>query len=298
MGPVRRPKPECGSSGTAGYIDAGTLCRSQTPLPGIVGLNTTLPPEELKRILVPLLGTCDFYKVLSALTPGDRDGGYYWNYGYKYCTRFKNSSLVKDPKAARWVDCVTINLQRQILSKCIYHGSNLAKVKDCAYATHAQVYTDCGICELDKSLISQFRVLFVPDPKDLWTQAGLDQVKETLRDCFLRPWVFSVIVDHYTSWHDLKEGELAGALVKAALADSANNYKVILGVMEMLSNTLDDDDVAEMFVQKLNDEDLLKLSKTGDGRRILFLMKSAMEGGYTWDSEKTQIKRIGNLSRR
>lgn len=298
MGPVRTPKPECGSTFKSGYVDSGTLCRGQTPFPGIVGLNVTLPPDELKRILNPLLGTCDFYKVLSAMIPGDREGGYYWNYGYKYCTRFKNSSLIQDPKAARWVDCVTINLQRQILSKCIYHGSNLAKVKDCAYATHAQVYTDCGICALDNSLITQFKVLFVPDLKDLWTKAGFDQIKKTLRDCFFRPWLFSAIIDRYTSWYDLKEGELAGALVKLSMADPANNYKLVLGIMEMLSNTLDDDDVAELFVKKLSNEDLLKLSKTGDGRRILFLMKAAMESGYTTDSEKTQISRIGNLSRR
>lgn len=298
MGLVKPPGPVCSSTFKSGHVDSGTLCRGQSPLPGIVGLNGTLPPEELKRILVPLIGRCEFYKVLSALTPGDRESGYYWNYGYKYCMRFKNSSLVRDPKAARWVDCVTINLQRQILSKCIYHESNLAKTKDCAYATHARVYTDCGICELDKSLITQFRVVFIPDSKDLWTKAGFDQVKKTLRDCFFRPWLFSAIIDRYTSWYDLKEGELAGALVKQALADPANNYKLVLGIMEMLSNTFDDDDVAEMFVKKLSDEDLLKLSKTGDGRRILFLMKSAMESGYTSDSEETQIKRIGNLSRR
>lgn len=160
------------------------------------------------------------------------------------------------------------------------------------------MYTDCGICELDKSLITQFKVVFIPDSKDLWTKAGFDQVKKTLRDCFFRPWLFSAIVDRYTSWYDLKEGELASALVKLAMADPANNYKMVLGVMEMLSNTFDDDDVAEMFVKMLSDGDLRKLSKTGDGRRILFLMKSAMESGYTSDSEKTQIIRIGNLSRR
>lgn len=298
MGSEKRLGPICCSSVMPGYVDSGTLCRGRSRLPGIVGKRDTLSAKEIELILVPFLGTCDFYKVLSALTPGDRENGYYWNYGYKYCRRFKNSSLVQDPKAARWVDCVTINLQRQILSKCIQHGSNLAKVKDCAYATHAQVYTNCGICELDKTMITQFKVLFVPDSKDLWTKAGFDQVKKTLRDCFFRPWLFSAIVDRYTSWYDLKEGQLAGALVKLALSDPVNNYKMVLGIMEMLSNTLDDDDVAEEFVKMLSDQDLQKLSKTSDGRRILFLMKSAMEGGVTFDSEKEQIKRIGSMARR
>jgi hypothetical protein len=281
-----------------GYIDSGTLCLEQSPFRGITGMQNTASLEQIKQILVPLLGTCEFYKVLSALTPGDRENGYYWNYGYKYCTRFRNSSIVQDPKAARWIDCVTINLQRQIMSKCIQYGSDLAKVKACAYATHAEVYSNCGICELDKSMLTQLKVVFVPDSRDLWTEAGFDQVKETLRNCFFRPWLFSAIIDRYKSWYDLKEGELAGALVKLSLSDPANNYKIVLGVMEMLSNTFDDDDVAEQFVKLLSDQDLQKLSKTSDGRRILFMMKYAMENGYTFDSENEQIKRIGNLSRR
>ena len=292
------PKPLCCSTLTPGYLDTGTLCLERSSPPGIVGADSNLSTEHLIKILTPKLGTCDFYKVLSSLTPGDREGGYYWNYGYKYCQKFQNSSLVQNPKAARWVDCVTINLQRQILLTCIQHGSNLAKVKECAYASHAAVYTNCGICELDKTMITQLRVLFVPESRDLWTKAGLDQVKKTLRDCFFRPWLFAGIIDSYTSWYDLKEGELAQALAKLALSDPVKNYKVILGIMEMLSNTLDDDDVAEEFVKLLTDKELVKLSETSDGRRILFMMKSALEGGVTFDSEKKQIRRIGSLSRR
>ena len=298
MGSAKPPGPVCGSATVPGHVDSSTLCRGQSPLPGIAGLQDTLSLEQIKQILVPHLGTCDFYKVLSALTPGDKQNGYYWNYGYKYCIRFRNSALVRDPKAARWIDCVTINLQRQILAKCIRYRDNLAKVKECAYATHAEVYSNCGICELDKSMLTQFRVMFVPDSRDLWTEAGFDQVKETLRNCFLRPWLFAAVIDQYTSWYNLKEGQLAGALVKLSLSDPVNNYKMVLGVMEMLSNTLDDDDVAEQFVKLLSDQDLQKLSKTSDGRRILFMMKSAMESGVTFDSEKEQIKRIGNLARR
>lgn len=298
MGPRRSRKPICSTTLKPGHIDSGTLCRNQAPIPGPIGKPIVISPEEIKKTLRPKLGTCNFYKVLSALTPGDRERGYYWNYGYKYCRKFQSSYLVRDPKAARWIDCVTLNLQRQILSKCIHYGTNHEKVKKCAYATHASVYTNCGICELDKTLISQFKVLFIPDSKDIWSRAGWDQVKKTLRQCFFRPFYFEALVNRYTSWGDLKEDRLGQDLAQLALSDPAKNYKIILGIMEMLSNTLDDDDVAEECVKALSNQDLLTLSKTTDGRRILFLMKSALESGVIFKGERRQINRIGNLSRR
>jgi hypothetical protein len=298
MAPKSVPKPVCASAIEPEYIDTGTLCRSPSPRPGIESKSLPISPEVIRKVLFPKLGTCDFYKVLSALTPGDKERGYYWNYGYKYCRKFRSSSLVVDPKAARWVDCVTINLQRQILSKCIHHGTDLEKIKRCAYATHASVYADCGICELDKSMIKQLRVLFVPDFDDLWTKDGLVQVKITLRNCFFRPYLFEALIDRYTSWYDLKEDQLGQDLAELALADPVNNYKVILGIMEMLSNTLDDDEVAEEFMKALTNQELQTLSKTSDGRRILFMMKSAMQSGYTTDAEKKHIERIGSLSDR
>jgi hypothetical protein len=97
---------------------------------------------------------------------------------------------------------------------------------------------------------------------------------------------------------DLKEDKLGQDLAEIALADPVNNYKVILGIMEMLSNTLDDDGVAEQFMRALSNRDLLTLSQTSDGHRILFMMKSAMQNGYTTDAEKKQIERIGSLSDR
>lgn len=298
MAPESVPKPICGSTVKPGHVDTGTMCRSSSSRPGIVQGNNPISSEVIRKLLLPKLGTCDFYKILSSLTPGDKERGYYWNYGYKYCRKFRSSFLVHDPKAARWVDCVTINLQRQILNKCIQHGSDLSKIKQCAYATHASVYTDCGICELDKTMIKQLRVLFVPDLDDLWTKDGLDQVKITLRNCFFRPFLFEALVDRYTSWYDLKEDMLGQDLASLALSDPENNYKVIFGIMEMLSNTLDDDDVAEEFMKALSNQELLTLSETSDGRRILFMIKSAMQSGYTTEAEETQIQRIGSLSDR
>lgn len=301
--------PTCGETnfplsrtpGTTGIFDSAdpdrpVIIRQERGTPGLkVG---KAPIEEIREVLRSKLGTCEFYKYLSDLTPGDKERGYYWNYGYKYCRKFNACSLAKDPKAARWIDCVTLNLQRKILSECLPLGKNLEKIKTCAYAAHAQVYTNCGICELDKTFIKQFRILFIPDSRDVWSELGLKQLKEALGHCFFRPFLFEALVNRYTSWGDLKEGKLGGDLAKLATENPVRNYKKILGIMEMLSNTLDDDDVAEAFMKSLSDTELDTLSKTSDGRRILFLMKSALEGGVTYKSEKKQLERIGNRARR
>ena len=262
---------------------------------------TQVSPRHIQRKTTGCeskVGTCDFYTCMSDQTPGDRASGYYWNYGKKYCERFKSSSLARDAKAARWLDCVTLNLHRAILSQCIKHGNDLDKIKACAYATHAKVYTDCGICELDKTFIKQLKVVFTPDAGDLWTKDGLKQVVEALGRCFVRPFHFQMIIDRYTSWGNLDEEKLGKDLAGSAKSNPTGNFPVILGIIELLSNTFDDDDVALEFVKSLTDEDLDTLAETSDGRRILFLMKHAMKGGYTSGSEKKQIKRIGNRSRR
>lgn len=268
-------------------------------IPSLGPTPTPKPPPKQKENCKDKLGTCDFYRCLSDQTPGDKESGYYWNYGYKYCNRFRQSSLMDDPKAARWVDCVTLNLQRAILSQCVKHGNDLDKIKECAYATHARVYTDCGICELDKTFITQIKVVFIPDAADLWTEAGLDQVLESAGRCFVRPFAFQAIIDRYTTWYgDLEEDRLGRYLADLARANPASNYAAILGVIELLSNTFDDDDVALEFVSALSDSQLNRLSTTSDGRRILFMMQSALKSGSTSSEEQTQIDRIGNKSRR
>jgi len=254
--------------------------------------------ERVKHLLGDKLGTCDFYRVLSDLTPGDRADGYYWNYGYKYCIKFSESSLNKDPKAARWLDCVRVNLQREILNHGLVYGDNLEKTKEFAFGTHAKVYTNCGICELDKTLIQQLRVLFIPDADDLWTPLGFQQMKETLRRCFFRPILFSTLVSEYRSWGDLKEDRLGKDLAQLAKEDPIKNYKTILGIMEMLSHTLNDDDVAQEFMKALSNQELDDISKSPDGRRTLFMMKSALQSGFTSRSESKQLSRIGDKARR
>ena len=257
------------------------------------------PTTQLKpHPCVSKIGTCEFYECLSNMTPGDRGGGYYWNYGRKYCKRFNNSSLMNDPKGARWVDCVTLNLHRALLSQCVKHGSDLEKVEQCAYATHAKVYTDCGICELDKFFINQLKVMIIPDLSDLWTAVGRKQILESVGRCVSRPFVFQMIIDRFTSWGNLDEEALGKKLAESAKANSVGNYAVILGIIELLSNSFDDDDVAYEFTKALTNTELETLAKTSDGRRILFMMKHAMQGGWTGEDEQHQIDRIDNKSRR
>ena len=125
--------PMCSTRCGPGWIDDGTLCRAASQCPGSGPKGRGVSPEQVRELLLAKLGTCDFYKTLSDLTPGDREGGYYWNYGYKYCNRFRDSSLAKDPKAARWIECVTLNLQREVLEKCLPLGSDLEAVKACLW---------------------------------------------------------------------------------------------------------------------------------------------------------------------
>jgi len=254
--------------------------------------------QDERKICIDKLGNCDFYKCLSDITPKDKEKGYYWNYGYKYCNRFSESSLMENPKAARWIDCVKVNLQKEIVNQCFQFGNDLNKTKKCAYATHAQVYTDCGICELDKTFIDQFRVALVPDVSDLWGKEGLKQIGETALRCFIRPFSFQSIIDRFIFYGNLNEDELGKYLTTLATIDPEANYKIILGIIELLSNTFDDDDVALGFMKFIDEDDLNNLSKTADGRRILFLMESALKSGITFKSEKLQIERIGDKSSR
>jgi hypothetical protein len=68
--------------------------------------------------------------------------------------------------------------------------------------------------------------------------------------------------------------------------------------MEMLSNTCDDDDVAEYFIKSFSSSELDLLAKNSDGRQILYMMKSALKSGILTKSEKELVKLIGNNSRR
>lgn len=272
-------------SGDAGGGGAG---RAGGPL----GLIQPTSVAEIRRQAQACMGTCEFYTYLSDNTPGDRQQGYYWNYGYKYCRRFKASALSADPKAARWIDCVTLNLQRAVLSDCVPLGHNLMAIKQAAYASHARVYTECGICELDKTFIKQLRVAATPDSADLWTRDGLMQIAEALRFCFFRPYVFDMMMSRYRSWGQLDHVRLGADLARSAMQSAENNYRVILGIMEMLSNSFDDDDVAVAFCRALSDAQLDTLAASADGRRILFVMKSALESGSTWADEQAQLNRI------
>lgn len=261
----------------------------------------TKPDPSIQRKERPCedkIGTCEFYECLSARTPGDRANGYYWNYGRKYCHRFNQSSLMNDPKSARWLDCVTLNLHRALLNSCVQHGDDLEKVKQCAYATHAKVYTDCGICELDKTFLDQIKVMFTPDAGDLWTSDGLKQVLESAGRCFFRPFGFQMIIDKFTSWGNLDEAALGRTMAGWAKGDPVAKYPLILGIIELLSNTFDDDDVAYECMLSLSDSDLDTLEGTADGRRILFVFKHALSGGVVYAEEQAQIDRIGNRSQR
>jgi len=268
---------------TTGEHDAGR------PLIGLV------QKKESKNRCADKLGSCDFYKCMSDSTPGDKEKGYYWNYGYKYCNRFSKSSLATDPKSAWWIACVTRDLQQAIIDKCVQHEPHLEKVKDCAYGTHAETYTCCGICELDKFFLKQLRVMAVPDPGDVFGKRGLKQIAEAAVACFVRPFVFQAYIDKFTTWFgDLKEDELGADLAGKAKANPQGYYKLILGVIELLSNTAQDDDVAQEFMESLTEEDIADMAATSYGRHILFIMKSALKSGITFKSEQKQIKRIGS----
>ena len=287
------------SLGPAGLVNysaesSGVLIPNK---PGVVGLQNA-NPEVLKKILKDKIGTCEFYEILSKITLGDRESGYYWNYGRKYCMKFRAMSVNADAKTQRWIDCVTINLQREILDKCLTLGNNLEEIKRIAYDSHASVYTNCGICELDKIFIKQLKVALIPDWEDINSEMGWRQVRTVIGQCIARPYIFSMFVSKYESRGELNEDKLGRDLVKLAMSDPSGNYKLILGVMEMLSNTTEDDDVAMAFMNTLSSSELKKIAETSDGRRILFTMKSTLESGWSSEIEKVQIERIGGLSRR
>jgi len=255
--------------------------------------------ENIKKALKKAIGTEQFYRIMSEVTPGDKQSGYHWNYGLKYFRRFHDSPLAKDdPTAARWIDCVGVRLQKHYLEDCFKYGANIEKCKKCAYKTHAKSYTQCGICTYSFSLISMVKVLFTPDRKDLWNAMGVSQMWDTGLHCSGRAAYSSRIIDYHSPFWIFDEKDFAKDLVRLAKKDPDGSYAHILALMDGLAVSDDDDDVAYYFMKFLSEADIDKLSKSGDGRRILFRMKKALSSGVVFDSERKQISRIGDKDHR
>jgi len=246
-------------------------------------------------LLAPLI----FYKILSDVTPGDRENGYHWNYGYKYFTRFRSSPLMKDPTAGRWIECVGERLQRAYMKDCFTHGANIEQAKSCAYETHAMVYVKCGICYLDRTFINQFKVMMVPDAKDIWSKLELDQMVTALMYCVFRSYYADMHISKFETFLlGLDEEGLGKNLAEIALKNPYESFPHILALLDLLGDTLNDDDVAFYFVKSLGDKDIDSLAQTADGRRILYHMKLALLSGSVFANEKAQADRIGDKDKR
>lgn len=255
--------------------------------------------EKIEKALRQAIGTERFYQIMSDVTPGDKLKGYHWNYGLKYFRRFHKSPLQKeDPTAARWIDCVGVKLQEHYMKDCFKYGANIEESKKCAYKTHAKSYTQCGICTYSFSWLSMGRVLFTPDQTDIWSELGMKEMISTGLHCSGRAAYGSMVVGGFTTFWNLSEEDLANDLIRLAKKDPKGSYVHILAIIDVLTRTDDDDDVAYYFIKNLSDNDIDNLSKSVDGRRILFRMKRALSSGKVFDNEKKQIARIGNKDHR
>lgn len=107
---------------------------------------------------------------------------YYLDYGDKYARRF--TQVLRPTMSAagqQWIDATCRRLQVLLERRRATDPHRFAELEEdtrafhcLAYRTHAQAYIECGIAKLPLS--DMVRIARTPDPRDLLTRAGLEQV--------------------------------------------------------------------------------------------------------------------------
>ncbi len=118
---------------------------------------------------------------------GPRPPDYYMNYGNKYMYRFvmQTRGTLSD-EGKQWLDRTLKNLQQGIEDKLtsVYEydyniEQNSKNFTNFAFRTHANAYIDAGLFEL--SILDKVKIALTPDPKDLLSPEGMNQIKEVGR---------------------------------------------------------------------------------------------------------------------
>ncbi|RPA87304.1 hypothetical protein BJ508DRAFT_199167, partial [Ascobolus immersus RN42] len=108
--------------------------------------------------LNPPPNTCDFYLDCLEARYKCSNKGYPLGYGYKYCSKFKNSAENFSQQGQKWIVKTMTCLQRYLISDALVPiagiGSTKEKLEYCealrkkAFGTHPECYIQSGVCML------------------------------------------------------------------------------------------------------------------------------------------------------
>ncbi len=139
------------------------------------------------------IGSTDYYFLRASdfvsRNPGEIPPTYYMFYGDKYVNRFRTILRPSLSDAGQsWLDCTLNGLQTAIENRRDANPWAFAelerdsdKFQDFAYATHADVYVNCGVCNL--SIFDEAKILDTPDFRDLLTLDGVSQIIDVFLQC-------------------------------------------------------------------------------------------------------------------
>jgi uncharacterized protein RhaS with RHS repeats len=153
------------------------------------------PPSKVPD---SLLGTCDYYLFRASDYYGrhgfpqnkknecgkvdaqnNKDDLYYTNYGYKYCQRFQEEAKKLSPQGQKWVALTLKQLQID-LEDHLRQNKNIEddkyRLKEIAFATHADAYIRSGIADLPVSDL--IKIGMTPDAKDLMSLESVVQASK------------------------------------------------------------------------------------------------------------------------
>ena len=154
--------------------------------------NSCKPPAlsaDAKTFIDPT-NKCTFYSCANksveaaGICKKDDPNAYFINYGEKYCKRFseKTNQKISD-KGKIWLNKTLVCLQGAVVGFCEKnHCSNCSKIRELAYASHADCYTKSGLCYLNP--YDLFLIGITPDiTNDVLNKDGLKQVAEVAGLC-------------------------------------------------------------------------------------------------------------------
>jgi RHS repeat-associated protein len=166
------------------------------------------------------VGTKTYYedrvKDFKKRNPGKEVPSYYLGYGNKYLKRFSETTRKTLSKEGQeWLDKTLVNLQVAIEDK-LKEDPNIElddkKFTDFAFSSHVKAYEDAGI--LDLSAVDKVKISLTVDPKDLFSDNGMEQAAAVGKDQ-----MFKYILNPLTAYDQISEAYQDKSVIKGLVSD-------------------------------------------------------------------------------
>eukprot|EP01112_Ceratiomyxa_fruticulosa_P018856 TRINITY_DN608_c0_g1_i1.p1 TRINITY_DN608_c0_g1~~TRINITY_DN608_c0_g1_i1.p1 ORF type:complete len:350 (+),score=43.75 TRINITY_DN608_c0_g1_i1:76-1050(+) len=142
------------------YNDNGTFCTSPVPL------------------------TCSWYSNCLESTLPCGYQGYAIGYGFKYCSRFRNSVSSFNSFGQQWVNATLSCLQNALVPT--YLNTSLPSCDDImntAFNTHPTCYLESGFCQMIKSIQNMHALWNIYSLKDFLSIRAWKQILDVIEGC-------------------------------------------------------------------------------------------------------------------